>query len=158
MRGRTPKPVNLSRLAGDRRAMSRNSLELPFAIPAPPDWLTEEAKAEWDELLPILARMRVISEADRIAIGQLADALSRWKAIGAMIKKYGYVHNVHNKQGTVVAFKRNPLVGMHIEYGLVVQKLLGQFGMTPSARARLTDDGKEETDFIFSRIAATQGD
>lgn len=158
MRGRTPKPVNLSRLAGNRRAMSKNNLDVPFSIPVCPEWLTEEAKDEWEELVPVLARMRVISDADKIAIGQLADALSRWKHIGGEIKRIGYVHPIKDRNGVTVGLRRNPMVGMHIEYGLVVQKLLGQFGMTPSARARLADDGKEETDFIFSRIAATQGD
>ena len=159
MRGRTPKPVQLSKLSGDRRAMARNPLEMPFAVPVSPAWLSDEAKNEWDEIVPVLARMRVISEADKIAIAQLADALSRWKHIGANIKKSGgYAHPIKDRNGVTVGLRRNPMVSMHIEYGLVVQKLLSQFGMTPSARARLTEDGKEETDFIFSRIAATQGD
>lgn len=155
MRGRTPKPAILARLAGDRRALKKNSVELPFAIPVAPDWLSAEAKAEWDELTPMLARMRVMTEADKIALAQLADTIARWKYVGEKLK-HTYVLPVKDSSGEVVTFRRSPLVSIHMEYGLIIQKILIQFGLTPSARARLVNDEKTEIDTVFSRRAAEE--
>ena len=156
MRGRNPRPANLSRLAGDRRAIKKQTLEIPFAIPVSPHWLTPEAAAEWYEIVPVLARMRVIGEADQHAIALLADALSKWKHLTNEIKTHGYVHEVTDQNGNK-KMVRSPHITMHIEYGQIVQKMLIQFGLTPSARGRITTDGnKEKKDNTFSRIDAEQ--
>jgi len=156
MRGRTPRPANLAKLSGDRRALKRKTLDLPFAIPCAPMWLTPEAKNEWDEIVPVLARMRVISDADKIAIALLADALARWKYLTEQIKIHGYVHEILGRNGLVERVVRSPHITMHIEYGQIVQKMLIQFGLTPSARARITSNEQKEKDFTFSRIDAEQ--
>lgn len=153
MRGRPPQPTNIARLVGNRRSLGKNPLDAAFAVPVAPMWLTDEAKNEWDQIVPVLARMRVISDADQIALAMLADALSHWKAMGAHIKKFGHTFPIRDKNGTAIAFRRNTAVSIHIQYGLLVQQLLGQFGMTPSARARISNDDTKETDLIFSRTA-----
>jgi P27 family predicted phage terminase small subunit len=158
MGGRNPRPKNLSELAGNRRALARNSVEMPLAIPVSPPWLTDEAKNEWDQIVPVLVRMRVLTEADQIAVAMLADYLARWKLMGERIKQFGYIQSVKDKNGKHVRFIRSPHITMHLEFGIVVQRLLSQFGLTPSARARLSEDGKKEQDNIFSRIAAIQED
>ena len=154
---RNPRPTNLSLLAGDRRAAGRQSIDLPLAIPVSPPWLTDEAKLEWDEITPVLARMRVLTEADQIAVAMLSDYLARWKAMGEQLKKIGYIYPIKDREGKVVAMKRTPQVSIHLEYGLIVQKLLSQFGLTPSARASLSSVGKTETqNIIFSRTMFAQ--
>lgn len=155
MAGRNPRPINLSKLNGDRRALARNNVELPLSIPVAPMWLTAEAKDEWDQIVPVLVRMRVLTEADQIALGLLADYMARWKDMSNKIKQHGYLMPVKNRHGGTV-WKRSPFVSMHLEFGIIVQRLLSQFGLTPSARARLNDGGKTETqNILFSRTAYT---
>jgi len=155
--GRNPKPVPLARLSGDRRVAARNPVDMPFAVPVAPNWLTKEASREWDEITPVLARMRVLTEADRIALAQLCDYLARWKHAAAMIDKQGYAYPVKDAGGRVIAVKRSPYVAIHLEYGVMIQRLLSQFGMTPSARARITqNEATKEATNIFSRLAAIQ--
>lgn len=103
-----------------------------------------------------LQQMRVVSDADQIALAQLADYLAKWKRAAQKVDQIGLVIGVRAPDGSNMSFKRNPFVTMHLEYGLMVQRLLAQFGMTPSARARLINGEAQATDTIFSRIASTQ--
>ena len=155
MRGRPAKPQALAALAGDRRRRGKG-LDLPIAAPNVPDWLSQEARDEWAVLAHLLSSMRVLSEVDGIALAQLADYLAKWKQAAQQVAKLGMVLPIRDASGTVVSFKRNPYVTMHLEYGLMVQRLLAQFGMTPSARARLMNGEAQATDTIFSRIASVQ--
>jgi P27 family predicted phage terminase small subunit len=157
MRGRVPRPAALAKLAGDRRAQARQSLELPAAIPVAPEWLDDDARREWCEIVPVLARMKVLTEADRFAVAQLADYLARYKHCGEMVRKLGYAFAQRDDSGKVIGMKRNPYVSMHLDYGSAVQKLLVQFGMTPSARSRITSNEQAKAvSNIFSRIASIQ--
>lgn len=155
MNGRPPKPQSLAVLSGNRRRKGKG-LDLPLAVPPVPAWLSDDAKAEWAEVTHLLSGMRVISDADAIALAQLADFMSKWKRAAEQVNKIGMVLPIRDAAGTVISFRRNPYVTMHLEYGLMVQRLLAQFGMTPSARARLVNGEAQATDNIFSRIASVQ--
>ena len=155
MNGRPPKPQALAALSGDRRRKGKG-VDLPLATPAVPDWLSDDAKSEWAEVTHLLSGMRVLSEVDAIALAQLADYLAKWKRAAEQVSKSGMVVPVRDQRGLIVGFKRSPYVTMHLEYGLMVQRLLAQFGMTPSARARLINGEAQATDNIFSRIASVQ--
>ena len=155
MNGRPPKPNAIAALSGDRRRRGKG-LDLPLATPDVPEWLSQEARDEWAVLAHMLSSMRVLSEVDGIALAQLADYLTKWKQAAQQVAKLGMVLPIRDASGTVVSFKRNPYVTMHLEYGLMVQRLLAQFGMTPSARARLMNGEAQATDTIFSRIASVQ--
>jgi P27 family predicted phage terminase small subunit len=155
MNGRPPKPQALAALSGDRRRKGKG-MDLPLAVPDVPDWLSEEAKTEWATVTHLLSTMRVVSEVDCIALAQLADYMAKWKRAAEQVSKIGMVIPIRDAAGTVTGFRRNPYVTMHLEYGLMVQRLLSQFGMTPSARARLMNGEAQATDNIFSRIASVQ--
>lgn len=155
MNGRPPKPQALAALSGSRRRKGKG-LDLPLAVPSVPVWLSDDAKQEWAEVTHLLSGMRVICDADSIALAQLADFMAKWKRAAEQVNKIGMVIPIRDASGTVTGFRRNPYVTMHLEYGLMVQRLLAQFGMTPSARARLVNGEAQATDNIFSRIASVQ--
>ena len=158
MGGRNPKPHALSILSGNKRRLKKSGLVITTSVPDSPAWLSDEAKAEWREIVPVLARMRVLSDADTIAVAQLADYLARWKHAGIMIKAMGgAVYPVKDELGHFKSFKRNPFVSIHLEYGIMVQRMLTQFGMTPSARARLSNSEEEQSDNIFNRNKFVEG-
>lgn len=75
-----------------------------------------------------------------------------------MIKAMGgAVYPVKDELGHFKSFKRNPFVSIHLEYGIMVQRMLTQFGMTPSARARLSNSEEEQSDNIFNRNKFVEG-
>lgn len=156
MPGPPPKPTAALRLAGSWRANTRKGEPvLPTRAPKPPAWLDGPALDAWNELVEAIGPMRVLTPADGIALGAMADVYAQWKDARAQIQRYGTVLPVKDDAGRTVGLKRSPYVAMHIEYLAALQRLMQQFGLTPSARARLTEDhDKDTTDAFFSRKAA----
>jgi phage terminase small subunit len=76
--GRPPKPTALKILQGNpgKRPLNRAEPTLEIADPERPEHLDEVACQEWDRLVPVLKRMRVLTEADRIALGNLCQTYS----------------------------------------------------------------------------------
>jgi len=77
-RGPTPKPTAIELAQGSPGKRSINHAEpRPRAIvPKCPAHLDERAKKEWRRLVPILTQMRVLTEADGIALGNLCQTYS----------------------------------------------------------------------------------
>jgi P27 family predicted phage terminase small subunit len=121
-------------------------------VPAPPEWLPDDAKAAYEDLARLLEPMRVVSPVDAVSLAQLAEYLARWKKATAALAKYGEVIPTRDDAGKVIGFRRSPYVAMQIEYGLMLRRLMSEFGLTPSARARLSnDDAQAQTEALFSR-------
>ena len=99
--------------------------------------------------------MRVLTEADGIALGKMAEYYSRWQDATAQIRRYGTVFPVKDDAGKTIGLKRSPYVAMQIEYGTMLQRMMQQFGLTPSARAKLTQENETQAvEAIFSRKAS----
>ena len=153
MPGLPPKPTAALRLSGSWRAKTRkNEPQLALKVPDPPSWVTGAAEECWHELAQAIAPMRVLTQADAIALGQLAEYLARWKQATAQISKFGEVIAMKDDGGKVIGFKRSPYVAMQLEYGLMIRRMMQEFGLTPSARARLTESNEsKQVEAIFSR-------
>lgn len=157
MRGPPPKPTAQLKLAGSWRAKTRKGEPIvPLATPKPPDTITEGARQCWDELVKVIAPMRVLTSIDAMALAQLAEYLHQWREATDAIKKYGPVIVIKDNHGRSKGLRKSPYVAMQVEYGLMVRRLMSEFGMTPAARARITkqDETPEQT-AMFSRNAAT---
>ena len=98
--------------------------------------------------------MRVLTEADAIALSQFAEYLARWHKATAALAKYGDVIPVKDASGAVIGLKRSPWVGLQLDYGLMIRRYAQEFGMTPSARSRLTGENGQAEATTFSRAKA----
>ena len=69
-RGRKPKPTSLKILAGNpgHRALNVHEPAAPEGIPECPDFLGDEARAEWDRICQVLLDMGMLTRADRTAL------------------------------------------------------------------------------------------
>lgn len=155
MPGPPPKPTAALRLAGSWRAGTRKAEPtLPLRVPSPPPWLPATAMDTWNELIAAVGPMRVLTDADAIALGQLASYLTRWKHATAQLDRLGDVLPIKDAAGAVIGFKRSPYVAMQLEYGLMIRRMMQEFGLTPSARSRLTQEhDTKQVEAIFSRKA-----
>ncbi len=125
--GRKPKPTALKLLEGCR-ADRINASEPAFA-PAhgdapPPAWLHELGQGLWRELVPMLVSQGILTLADLPALENLCDLYSRWRI---------YPDDLSARK----------------EYN----RLLIEFGLTPSARSRIktTEKPKDELEIFLSR-------
>ena len=69
MRGRKPKPTMIKVLEGNpgKRAINDREPEPPAGIPECPDFLDEEARAEWFRTAKVLSDMRLLTLVPRSA-------------------------------------------------------------------------------------------
>lgn len=156
MRGRKPTPTVQLKLSGSWRAGTRKKEPQPqLGDPPKPDWLTPEGSECWDFLITVLSPMRVLSHADGLALVQMSEYLARWRKATASISKYGDLYPVKDDKGNVRSMKRSPHVSLQTGYGEVLYRFMSEFGMTPSARARVhASAGSAVSDNIFSRVKA----
>lgn len=124
MRGRKPAPTALKILKGTQPCrINRNEPVVPPGIPEPPGFLDAIGKQFWVEHAQLLAGMGVLTQADKYALGMLAESFARYRQ---------YPDDQRRRD----------------EF----RKLLVEFGLTPSARSRLKVDGKKPTDALEAFI------
>ncbi len=77
-RGPTPKPSALARAEGNpgKRRLNDSEPQPRATVPRCPDHLDVQAKKEWKRLVPVLRRMRVLTEADWMTLANLCQTWS----------------------------------------------------------------------------------
>jgi P27 family predicted phage terminase small subunit len=139
MPGPPRKPTPLLKLAGSTLAGNRDATEPKPSATAPPmpQWLDAEARAAWKQLVPILERMRVLTEADGLALAMLCNAWSRYRTASDRLDRYGDVYPVKGPDGELKMLRRSPYAALQMEHANTVRRLLAEFGLTPAARGRV---------------------
>lgn len=156
--GRTPKPPTLKLLNG--RSEGRDSGGRPVKPPPgfvrlppqAPDWLPDEARAEWDRVVPELQRLELTKPIDRGAL--TAYCLTWDRLVTAQKELAGNVDEQgrrsvlgENSQGRV----RHPAVAVIEAASKELRAWAAEFGLTPSAENRVgkagDDGGGDENPF-----------
>jgi P27 family predicted phage terminase small subunit len=117
--------------------------------PEAPSWLPEEARAEWQRVVPEMARMDLLKPVDRAALtaycltwDRLVRAQQEMEADGSVLAT--------NSQGRV----RHPAVAVIEAASKELRAWAGEFGLTPSAESKVgrqgDDDGDAENPFAGS--------
>ena len=153
MRGRRPEPTALKQLRGNpgKRPLPAKEPKPQIVAMRPPDWLSDEARAEWDRVAPMLLRLGVLTEADGSALLTYCKVWERWLKAERQLATSGLL--LKSKSGYPIV---NPLVGIANKTMTNLVKLLTEFGMTPSSRARVhseTDPGDSDplAEFVHGR-------
>jgi P27 family predicted phage terminase small subunit len=145
MRGRKPKPTMLKVLDGNpgRRPLNEREPAAPQGVPACPDWLSDEAKAEWKRVIPELQMMGLLSTADRAALAAYCTAWARWVEAEAMVRKFGPIVKSPEKGFPM----KSPYLSIADQALETMRKLMVEFGLTPSSRSRIkVPDGGDAAD------------
>ncbi len=139
MPGPSPKPTTLLKLTGSWRAAAREKTEPKPAAIAPqcPDWLDAEGVRAWRQLTPILARMRVLTEADQFALAILCEAWSRYLKVTEHLRAHGDAYRSGLPQDDSRLWKRSPYSRLQTELAMTIRGMLQEFGLTPSSRGRI---------------------
>lgn len=146
--GRKPTPTHLKLVRGNpgKRALPKKGDEIPVVIEevTPPPFLSDDAKVEWGRLLQALVTLKLVSQLDRAALAAYCQAYGRWaqaeRALAAMRERDANTHGLLVKT-TGQNVVQNPLVGIANKAMSDMVRYAAEFGMTPSARVRLTGAG-----------------
>lgn len=139
MSGRPPAPAVLRLINGrspGRDSGGRLVKEAPGftrAAPTAPGWLSVEARAEWDRVVPELARLGVLKPADGAALAAYCEAWSRFCAASAIVRAEGMVLH-DDKQGRA---QRHPALLTAEAASKELRAWAHQFGLTAAAEGRL---------------------
>lgn len=145
-RGRKPKPTALKLLEGNpgKRQLNMNEPRLTQKMPPEcPDWLEEEAQAEWNRLSETLFEMGILTDLDVVPFAAYCQAYARWREAEEFISQHGSI--VKTKTGY---WQQVPQVSIAHTNQKAMLQAAAEFGLTPSARSRIIAGNakKEEVD------------
>lgn len=154
--GPRPLPANVHRISGNRSKLPESTLRdrdsvLPdVSIPKAPAHLLPAAKEEWNRISVHLEKLGLITELDMAALAAYCQAYARWSNAEAKIKKLGEDSLI---EVTPSGYKQiSVLLQISNRAAEQMHKFMGEFGMSPSTRTRVTaspqmelfPDGKPE--------------
>lgn len=133
-RGPAPEPTAIKLLKGNpgKRKLNQNEPTPLITLPHCPAYLDADARTEWDRLAPILVRMKVLTEADYIALASLCQAYSTMMKAQEQLNRSGILFKTPS--GYV---QQSPLIGIVNNCTEKIVTLCREFGLTPSARSRV---------------------
>lgn len=149
MRGRKPTPTHLKLVRGNpgKRKLNENEPAPDLARPVPPPHLSDEAKVEWGRVIDALYSCGLMTDIDRAALAAYCQAYGRWvqaeQALARMAERDELTRALMIKTSNGNAIQ-NPLVGTANKAMAEMVKYAIEFGMTPSARSRVTATGEQE--------------
>jgi P27 family predicted phage terminase small subunit len=137
---------------------SRREPRPDAALPRCPEWLDEQAKEAWGQVLPQLRQMKVLSRIDENALARYCQYWSRWRKAEDFIAKHGSVYPLKDEQGRTKCLQQFPQVAIAHKLGALLTRLEAEFGMTPSSRSRIQtgrpDESEEDPMAEFLRHAS----
>jgi P27 family predicted phage terminase small subunit len=146
-RGKKPTPSHLKLITGTFRK-DRSSKHEPMpelAIPSVPPELSDDAKLEWGRASVDLYRMGLLTHIDRMALAAYCDSCGIFIRARRLLAKLGEDGAdgllIKTAQGNLI---QNPLIGIANKAKRDMMAYAAEFGMTPSARARVNGSAASE--------------
>ncbi|BEP14802.1 phage terminase small subunit P27 family [Acidothermaceae bacterium B102] len=139
------KPTALKLLAGNpgQRPLNNDPVPPEGELVPPAYWAESdpEALAEWERVLPILIKMRLATVADRTALIGYCEQWSLYLTANELVRSQGLL--IVGQKGNDV---RNPAVQIARDALAMVKVFCTEFGLTPSARSRISIPGSSSDD------------
>ena len=146
-RGRLPLPTALKARSQSQEnaeaeaAAESDGEQLPADMPECPDFLHAYAKEEWASIAPALYGMGVLTDMDQKALAGYCQAVARWRQAEELLSQAAT--DDKDKLGAMVATtdagNKVQSVLLTVANGAMrdMLRFAAEFGMTPSARARI---------------------
>ena len=153
-RGPPPKPTALKLVQGNpgKRPLNRKEPTPPAGPPECPADLSPAARAHWEQVVPRLKAMGVLSAADQDALAVYCESYARWRAAQNFIVKNGEVYPIKNDRGEVIRLKLFPQARLAQQLLHSVRVYQQEFGLTPSARSRVHEVLDPEQEAICKKF------
>lgn len=137
--GTRPVPLEIKRANGNPgcRPLNENEPVHERGIPDQPLLLSEDAKAHWDRLAPILHKARVLTVADAETLGALCESLARYYRAEKHLAEEGEIIYAKAKSSRATRPYQNPWLTVSREALSRVLAIGTEFGLTPSSRCRI---------------------
>lgn len=162
--GPLPKPTALRALQGD---LGKGRVSIPIKEPQPTsdlppvadEWLSPEARAEWEKVYPAFRAMGLLKDVDSAKFHLYCHALAEIKRLAKQIKEEGYKIETPNTRGTMTV-QKNPLLEAYNACFTQLIQLGDRFGDSPAGRCklgRLEDSKSNQLDQFLNELDQKQG-
>tara|TARA_B100001063_G_scaffold247320_1_gene292612 strand:+ start:5905 stop:6375 length:471 start_codon:yes stop_codon:yes gene_type:complete len=134
-----PVPTALRLIKGNpsKRAINKQEPKPQRGIPRCPAHLDSKAKTAWKKLCTHLDKMGVLTLADEMALEVLVSVYARIRDLQKQIKDHGGTTYESTREDGAVFHKALPQVQQLEKAESTFRSYLTEFGLTPSARAKL---------------------
>jgi P27 family predicted phage terminase small subunit len=141
MRGRKPVPTHLKIIRGNpgKRPLPENEPQPEFGAEMPA-WLSDVAKEHWPAIATQLEEIGLLTKLDAPALAIYCEAFVQWKSANDIVIKHGPIVK-HPKTGYPM---RSPYLRVAKDAFDQMIKMMSEFGMTPTSRARVTTTKKKQ--------------
>lgn len=134
-RGPARKPTRLRVLHGAAPEKDVTLEPAPAELPVQrPEWLSPDAAAKWDVLVPHLLSMQLVTAVDVDVLSAYCECYARWRKLAGMAARTPPVFN-RGGEGAQMMLVRNPLWAQVRDAEAGLRTLAREFGFTPSSRA-----------------------
>jgi len=155
MKGRKPTPTTIKVLTGNpgKRKVPEGEPVPDSNLPTPPSHLDPYAVEEWERLAQAMHDLGILYDVDRAVFGAYCAAYSRWRTAEEAMQRRVMKCGGDPTSALILMTKsenfiQNPLVGIANKAASDMVKYAAEFGLTPSARARLAiNPDKKESKF-----------
>ena len=141
-KGRKPKPTALLKAQGTYDASRHKDRFEADGTPSAPTIQSSNETFDW--LVKKLDDLGVVAEIDAMALQMLADAWEDYQVARNVIKEQGPTYSTTTAQGDLM-WRPRPEVLMMNQSWAKVEKMMVQFGLTASSRAKISVEEKIQT-------------
>ena len=148
-RGPIPTPTVIKQLEGNpgKRPLNTREPKPRSSVPRCPEHLDGRAKKEWKRLVPVLLRMRVLTEADWMSLANLCQTWSTLVKAQEKLSEMGILYKAPS--GYVM---QSPLLAIVNQCVDTITKLSREFGLTPAARTRVAVQPEYDADDVLEAM------
>lgn len=160
LRGPKAKPVELKLLEGNRGhrpVITDGQLRPQVEVPDPPKYLGKEARKEWKRITVELARNNIISKLDQQMLGMLCQSIERLVMFETALQRQMelVVGKGMDPEQAYISYTDKGYELQAVRYQLLnreremLMKLLGEFGLSPSLRAKVVTGTRQAQMTLF---------
>ena len=117
-------------MRGRRTLKTKSDANPVQSVTVAPAWLSKDAKAEWQRVMPILIERRVLTDADLASFENYCVAIGQVREMERLIKRAGHV--VETDRGP----RAHPAVKIQSDAMTRARLLASELGLTPVSRSR----------------------
>lgn len=162
--GRRPAPAKVVQMKGRRPGVDSGGRKIPETpafrrgVPEAPGWLSREARAEWDRVVPGLQLLDILKPEDRANLAAYCETWATFVMATRRVHDEGdtveEVTTTRGANGTSTRRREvvNPFIAVARAAGKELRGFAAQFGLTPSSETALgkaggPDGGDEDNPF-----------
>ena len=157
-RGRKPRAIEVQEAEGSFKAnpdrRPKNAIKADPSEPSIPTVIKsdEDALAVWNETVEVLRASNILSRTDTHLLAVYCSTYSEWIKLHRLISRDGH---------STPDGKTSPESVAYFKLSAQHHKLMGELGLSPSSRARLsvarTDEDREDETSIASLLKSMKG-